>query len=739
MAVLGEREFSESRAPVGDGLMFWGVQYRRLSLVELARGVWFFALWAGLTAVFLAPVLAQAKGGAGLYLILGWVVALHLLARGWLERRLPDPSFAADVRTGNFEQLRLTPFTAHGLLLQRGLPDMMFRAATQAMWLPVYALVAGALGASLLDACVLWLLFSFASYFVLGLVSIALLAPAWEAIAFGLSVGLLSYALLLDGGRVRTAVASSSLFAVMLALPIVGRVLLPTPIAAPLPDLTGFALTWLIIEALRFERLARWVNAPSGVWRGFYLLPSAALLTWMGLTVWHGAALQGRVGAEATQSMALAMFGMVGYLNLLLLTLRRQAEPVAQPLRAHLVETGLLRVISLLLTGGAVLVWGLPTGAAAFWQALAWLSAVEWLGSALTRWALQRAHSRARGGVYLALALGFAPALVFAFAPLHFALGALSPTYALTMASSVWQMTRLAAQPPLEACLLLPIVRYALVLGVLTLAIRFGRATQPAARPNSAWGWLALPLLYPMLDWLARRYAVNPISRITIAERQPPFAPLAGITALCIVMLASGAGNWGVVLLLMVPLGVFLWLWGYHTTAKRVRRWIDSGELTSAFLAGLTPTQIFWGWVYGAWYQQMRILLAVFGGVVLGWMAGVLTMGGGGMGWNAAQLLFFVLTTGAAFVLAYLGFWSCAWLIAAPAAVRDMLNQLRAPAPILTPRTTLQAGVFAMLGCCAPLAPFLLIGLPIYASQSTLALHRMARAPGELSRRYGIS
>jgi hypothetical protein len=176
---------------VWDGLIFWGVQYRRLSLMALLRGVWFFALWAGLSAGLLAPVLAQVKGGAGLYLLLGWVAALHLLARGWLERRLPDPSFAQDVRTGNFEQLRLAPFTAHGLLIQRGLPDMLFRATTQIVWLPVYAIVVGALGASLADACALWLLFSFANYAVLGLVSLTLLIPV-EEVEWALSLALLA-------------------------------------------------------------------------------------------------------------------------------------------------------------------------------------------------------------------------------------------------------------------------------------------------------------------------------------------------------------------------------------------------------------------------------------------------------------------------------------------------------------------------------------------------------------------
>jgi ABC-type multidrug transport system permease subunit len=362
MAVSGVRDTDQERLSVWDGLMFWGVQYRRLSLTALLRGVWFFALWAGLSAGLLAPVLAQVKGGAGLYLLLGWVAALHLLGRGWLERRLPDPSFAQDVRTGNFEQLRLAPLTAHGLLVQRGVPDMLFRAATQSVWLPVYAIVVGALGASLADACALWLLFSFANYFVLGLVSLILLIPS-EEIHWILLCGLLAYALLLDGGRVRTAVSSSSLFSVMLALPIVGRVLLPIQAMATLPNLLPFTLVWLLVEWLRFERLARWVNAPSGLGRWAYLLPSAALMITTGVLFgqWSRQTLS-LVGAELSQIGVCALFAAVGYLSLLLLTVRRQAEPIVQPLRAHLLETGLLRLLSMLLIGVAVAIWGLADG-----------------------------------------------------------------------------------------------------------------------------------------------------------------------------------------------------------------------------------------------------------------------------------------------------------------------------------------------------------------------------------------
>jgi hypothetical protein len=737
MAVSGVRDTEQERLSVWDGLMFWGVQYRRLSLTALLRGVWVFALWAGLSAALLAPVLAQYKGGAGLYLLLGWVAALHLLARGWLERRLPDPSFAQDVRTGNIEQLRLAPLTAHGLLVQRGLPDMLFRATTQSVWLPVYAIVVGALGASLADACALWLLFSFANYFVLGLVSLILLIPS-EEIHWILLCGLLAYALLLDSGRVRTAVSSSSLFSVMLALPIVGRVLLPIQAMATLPNLLPFTLVWLLVEWLRFERLARWVNAPSGLGRWAYLLPSAALMAVAGALFgqWCEQTLSA-AGAERTQLGVSALFAAVGYLSPLLLTLRRQAEPIVQPLRAHLLEMGLLRLMSVLLAVGAAAVGGLPMGSAAFWGVLAWLTVVEWLAGALTRWQLQRAHSRARTGVYLALLLGAAPAVVFAFAPFHYAVGALSPVYALVLASEAWATTRIAAQPPLWACLALPVARYALVLGVLTLITLTARATQPVKRLHPAWGWLALPLLYPLLDWLVQRNATNPITRLTIAERHPPFAPVIGLAVFALALLL---GNivWTLVWLVAVVLGLFLWLWGYYTTAKRVRRWLDSGELTSAFLAGLTPNQIFWGWVYGAWYQQVRVLLAAFGGWLLGVSLHIWLNAGRG-GWNPVQWLTLWFSLGLAFYLAYLALWSCAWLIAAPAAIRDQLTYSGGGAPVLTPRATLQASVYSMLACCAPLAPFLLIGLPIYASQSTLALHRMARAPGELSRRYGIS
>ncbi|MCX7992355.1 MAG: hypothetical protein N2651_01670 [Fimbriimonadales bacterium] len=724
--------------------MFWGVIYRRLPMLTLLRGSWGFALGTGALSVLLLPLLAQMRSGGGLHALLGWAVLMHLLARGWVERRLPDPSFANDLRTGNFEQIRLTPHTAHTLLIQRGLPDLLSRLLLMSLWMPLYALVAGALGLTLADACIFWLLFSFANYFVLGLVSVALLASAWEGTVWVLSAGLLGYAFMLDGGRARTAVASSGLFSAMLALPILGRVLLPDRMLIALPDLRGFALMWLIVEMLRFERIARWVNAPSGIWRWFYLIPCAAMMAIGGLSAWGLGNLRGLSGAEQTQFAMLGVFAAAGYLNLLLLTARRQAEPILQPLRIQLLEGGLLRVLSWLLVGAAILRWGLPTGATSFWVASLWLSGAEWLGGALTRRGIQRAHSRARNWVYGALLLGLLPALVFWVKPLHPALGALSPTYALLMASDAWRTAGVTTQPPLWLCLSAPLLRYTLILSVLALGILIGHyparlfrlrrnRSEPQESVSQEIEWYALPWLYPLWDWIALRYATNPMTRLTLTERQPAWALGIGVLMLVLGLLFDFVGV-GVSFLVMIGLGIFLWLWGYQVTVQRVRRWLNSGEIVSVFLAGVPATQIFWGWVYGAWSQQLRILIAAVSGYFWGWLIQALMTPPPAPGGIGIGLAFVTVGFGIGFYALYLALWSCAWLIAAPSAVRDQVALPQIAAPLLTPRAAVLATFYSLLACCAPLAPFLLIGLPVYASQSTIALHKLARAPGEPKR-----
>lgn len=721
--------------------MFWGVMYRRVSPVELMRGSWAFALGAGGLMGLSLPLIAPLRGGAGLYALLGVLVLLHVLARGWVERRLPNPSFAEDVRTGNFEQLRLTPHSVHTLLLQRGLPDVLFRGLTMSLWLPLYALVARILGMTLWDALALWLLFSFANYFVLGLTSLALLLAAWEGWIWVFTLALAVYAAVVDNGRTRTAVASSGLFGAMLALPVLGRVLLPTDWLMVLPDLRPIVGMWLVAELLRFECTARWIGAPSSIWRGFYLLPSALAIVFVGVLVGQqGELLYGYTGAARTHLAVVGAFAATGYLSLLLLTLRRYAESVVQPLKAHLLETGLLRLLSVLLVGVGVLASGLPAGGGVFWGVFLWLSAVEWLGGALVRYGLQRLHSRAPMRAYILAALGAVPALAFwSYLPLP-AIGALSPTYALLMASEARGLAHLAGMPvPLLLCTGLPLVRYAILLTGIGLSVTTGARQGRSVRVQAMFRWLALPLLYPLLEWVAQGWTANPMSRLTINERQPPFAPILGAVTFVIVFYTTSTGGGTSWTLVFVPYGIFLWLWGYYAAARCVRRWLDSGELTSAFLAGLTPVQVYWGWVYGIWYHQLRIFLAVVGGMLWGGVLGLLLSSARSSGLVPVQILIGVGLVGFSFVVLYIALWATAWLIAAPAAIRDQLLLARENTPLIPPRATVMGIMAGLIGCCAPIAPFLLVALPMYASQSLVALQRFARAPAELRRPYGIS
>jgi hypothetical protein len=176
-----------------------------------------------------------------------------------------------------------------------------------------------------------------------------------------------------------------------------------------------------------------------------YLLPSAALMITTGVLFgqWSRQTLS-LVGAELTQIGVSALFAAVGYLSLLLLTLRRQAEPIVQPLRAHLLETGLLRLVSVLLIGGAVAVWGLADGLGGVLGGAGVAHGRGVAGRRADAVGLQRAHSRARTGAYLALLLGVAPAVVFWIQPFHFVIGALSPVYALVLASDAWATTSIS-------------------------------------------------------------------------------------------------------------------------------------------------------------------------------------------------------------------------------------------------------------------------------------------------------
>jgi hypothetical protein len=86
------------------------------------------------------------------------------------------------------------------------------------------------------------------------------------------------YGSLRDADRARLGALSGWVFALMIGLAIVMRLLMPMGWMYPLPDLGRFTLVWLAVEGLRWERRARWLNMPSGLWRYGWLLPATALL-----------------------------------------------------------------------------------------------------------------------------------------------------------------------------------------------------------------------------------------------------------------------------------------------------------------------------------------------------------------------------------------------------------------------------------------------------------------------------
>ncbi|MCS7066654.1 MAG: hypothetical protein NZL85_10350, partial [Fimbriimonadales bacterium] len=373
-------------------LPFWQLEYRRVEGEPLLRSMWGYAL-LGALALALAALfgLAFKQGFASPYLALTALIVAHLMARGQLEQRLPNPSFLRDLQTGHLDQFRMLDLAPHALLLQRGLPALLYRLQSHILWLPLYAAWGAWAGVSGLDSVLLWLLFAFAEPLVLILLSFYLTLSfigIWEPLTLALLV--FGYGSLREVDRARFGFMSGWLFALLIGLPILLRLLMPMAWMYTLPDTGRFALVWLMIEGLRWERRARWLNMPSGLWQYGWLLPAAGLLLMVFPLVWEWTPLWN--DAQRLQVSAILVFLIAGWLNTLLLTTVRGRDPVQQRWTVHLHEVALVRALSVAVVFAGAFWYGAWFAGSAFWSLWLLLTLVDVPLSGLYRLLLQRAY-----------------------------------------------------------------------------------------------------------------------------------------------------------------------------------------------------------------------------------------------------------------------------------------------------------------------------------------------------------
>lgn len=702
---------------------FWGLEYRRIEGERLAYASWLWALGMVGVSVILYPLVEALKPSAVLYFLLGMLILAHLQARSMLERAMPVAGFAEDLRTGNLEQLRLLPWTAHALLLHRQLPAFFSRAAVLGVWLALYALWSLWAGMGAWDGLALWVLFSFAPYPVLAMASFYLLIPGgWLEFGWVFVPILLGYAFWTPNQPSQSAGVSSWVMALLAGLPVMVRLLMPERWMTTLPDIVPFVGLWLVVEGVRWERQARWLNAPSGWGRGYRWLAASAFLLFGAWQTSEVLRLWVPGGAAKAELLGVVVFFGAGYLNLLWLDTVRGREKVLQRWRHHLMETLTLRLWSLLLLGLALLWLGWAPQVPPFWAMFAALTAVEILLGSLFRYGFQRAAMHTERTAWSIVLLGAAPALLYPLAtliPWLQPLTVMSPTVALFSRTPAWSWVKL----PLWATLVLPCLRYAGVLALIWVAGQ-GERTLASVRPiGVAARWLGYLLGYGILDLMARRESVNPVFRLLVRERRGDFVWLLGLGALLFTLLTERGAGMFLALSALPFVGGWIWYWGYMSAHRTVRKLIDSGELKQWFLANLKPTEIYWGIIYAHWYFQGRVVVGFIVGALLGGIARAAMA-------NAAVWAIPLGFGASLFVGVMAIIWACAWLIAAPNGVRDALLLTPNRRGVMATQVALKAMLISGVSCIAfMLAPLILLGLPLYYNQSLLTLQRLHRYP----------
>lgn len=700
---------------------FWGLDLRRVDGERLAYSAWFWALGAVVVGAGVYLLFGMIKPGAQVYAGLGALVLAHLQARAWIGRSLPNISFERDRQTGNLEQLRLLPWTAHELLFHRYFPAFYMRWIPQILWLPLYTLWSFLAGLGIWDGLALWGLVGFASYPALTLTSFYLLIPfGWFDWGFVFGLGLLAYAFMGEKKQAQFSGSSSWLIGLLVTLPIFLRLLMPTSLMMTMPEIVPFAVLWLIVEALRWERRARWLNPPTGLGRLWGWFASGALFGFVAWNMASASALVGAMGAGQLEAVSVALFASAGYVSLLWLPLERGRDQVSHRWRTHLIETAGLRLWSLVMLTISALLIRSSASLSAYWALFGVLNVLEIVIGSYSRYAYQQMWARRQSMVWNAVIVGLSPALT---APITLGTSGIewialfSPTIALWMQTSFG-----GTNPSLIWTGVLLTARYALSLLGFWWVLSHNRLStllRYLDKIPRMLGWL---FGYAFYDNVVRYFASNPVLLLLMRERRSEIAPMIAFCMACVGLL-SGSGEFlGIALLGHLPLGAWLWYWGYSVAHRTVRKLIDSGELCQWFLANVAPRMLFWGIVQASWYLQGRLVVAYWGGLVVGILARAVWEQPINI-WVVPAAIGFVPLWGALVLI-----WSCVWFISAPNGIRDALAMDVRHGGVPMVQVGLKSLLMSGISCTCVLAPLLLLGLPLYYSQSVQVLARLSRA-----------
>ncbi len=703
-------------------LLFWRLEYRKVSRAGLLKTTWRSAIGAVGIGILTFLLGEQLRTGLGTYLMLLVLWGFHLEARGYLERSLRGGSFAKDLQTGNLDQFRLLGFTPHGLIFQRALPHHLLLWGSTPIMLPVYGLWASLGGLPLSEGMMIWALTSFASYPIVWLMMVLLTMP-FGAIAEPYVVYLLFATLwVLEWGvptRKRFQLFGSPVVFLIVCLLVLLRLTPSSLLASPMPNISLFFFAWLMMEGLRYERLARWLNPPRGVMRFWWLLPTIGAMGVMFATVWEIGALLALGEAERWGLASAGVFALTGYLSLALLPTTHGRDPVLQPLRVHLTEQGWLYLLALLVTAFPTWFLGVPAPASTFWFGALSIATLEISGGGLFRTWAQRARLIDQRFVIGALLVGVVPVIMYTLLASRFPwVGLASPSVALASQTTAWNTIVGVPSIPLWWCVPLLGARWLIVLSILRSAESsqgvFAKIVYGVR--HLVLGVFTALFGYPLLDWFARRTIRNPVMRLTLQKRRFDFAPLLGIATLLMNPFVKG----GVEVTVLVLSAIGLWYWGYQTVWRQVRSLIDSGELNQWFLANLPPTKIFWGWVYAVWFLQARAGVAI--GMAYFWSSVIsVSLAPVGQGWVVVASSFLI-----GFLLVL---FAIAIITAAPVGVHDALAFARR-AQISTPiaQPLLKALGYSGFGClCFVISPLLLTTIPYHYHESLKILRSLAK------------